>query len=396
MDFCPAPDRDLPLVRSLLTSVDCNIHAVSQAGYTAVSAPGSEFALGLTALMTIYVAVFGLRLLLGHAPLRVGDLTVMAIKLGVVLALATSWPSYQQLVFDTLFHGPEQVGAAILRALPRNAALGDNPFDGLQTVYDQMHATATFLKRTSPPTDSPFAGGLASAALSLDLSAFLALFATVGAMLVAKIVLGLLLALGPLFAGCLLFESTLGIFQGWLRVTLAFAVTPLIASLGLVLQLMLIQPYMPALAKLTDVFSAGAFDTSTVSAVFILTLVSSSVSLAGIIGLGIAVMGLKLPGASRKAAALVERPEVRSAAAAAAATQSIAASQPTQPRAAAIGAAAAALDRRDSRLESIEAPRRLHLGARTASETMAHNPAGRARRRPAKPHHAASSTRRDQ
>src|SRR4051812_4166165 len=199
MDSACLDCKTLGLVRSLLTDVDCHISAVSQAGYQAVAAPGSQIALGLTAIMTIYVAVFGLRLLLGMAPLRVGDMTVMALKLGLVLTLMTSWPTYQHLVYETLFRGPEQIAASVMGAIqPENSRLRGNPFDGLQLAYDQMQAAAAFFARVGPATASPFTGGPAFAAFSLNMSALLALLTTLGVILAAKIVLGLLLALGPL------------------------------------------------------------------------------------------------------------------------------------------------------------------------------------------------------
>ena len=88
--------------------------------------------------------------------MRVGDLTVTALKIGLVLALATSWPTYQQVVFDTLFRGPEQIAASMMGAMqPPNSQLRGNPFDGLQIAYDQLQAAAAFFVRISP------AGGLA-------------------------------------------------------------------------------------------------------------------------------------------------------------------------------------------------------------------------------------------
>ena len=73
------------------------------------------------------------------------------------------------------------------------------------------------------------------------------LFTTLGVVLAAKIVLGLLLALGPVFVAFLLFDSTRGVFEGWLRAALAFAFMPLFATLALVLQLTLLEPYLLAL-----------------------------------------------------------------------------------------------------------------------------------------------------
>ncbi len=279
INFCAAPLHDADNFRAILDSVDCNVRSVTQSGYQAVSAPDSQLALALSALMTIYVAIFGLRLLLGLAPLRVGDLTVTGIKLGAVLALATSWPTYQQVVFDALFRGPEQLAASMLSAIqPQDSILRGNPFDGLQIAFDQLQAAAAFFTHISPPAASPFTGGASFAALALNLSSYLTVFTTLGLILSAKIVLGLLLALGPLFVAFLLFESTRGIFEGWLRAVLGFAFMPLFATLALVVQLTFLAPHLLALAQMV---ASGQPDLPAATAIFILTLVAALVSMAG-------------------------------------------------------------------------------------------------------------------
>jgi len=90
--LCGTGTRELGLVKDLLDSTDCHVRVLTEIAYGALSGPDSEFPLILTVLMTIAVALFGLRLLLGFSPLKVGDLTLTAIKFGIVLALATSWP----------------------------------------------------------------------------------------------------------------------------------------------------------------------------------------------------------------------------------------------------------------------------------------------------------------
>ena len=382
--FC-VPSHDLGLVQDLLGSVDCNVRFVTESAYQAISAPDSQLALALTALMTIYVGVFGLRLLLGLAPLRIGDLTVTAIKLGVVLALATSWPTYQQLVFDTLFRGPEQIAQSIMTVMQsQDSLLRGNPFDGLQNAFDRLQAAAAFFARISSPVASPLAGGVSFAALALNLASFLMLFTTLGLILTAKIVLGLLLALGPLFVAFLLFDSTRGIFEGWLRAALGFALLPLFTTLALVAQLTLLAPHLLALA---DTITSGKPDLSAATAVLLLTLVAAMVSFAGVIGLFIVALGFKLPGAT----------QARDAGSSDSTTLSDAAAPGSlslaQPRVASVSAASTALDRRDIRLESSETPRRLRLGS--ADDNVRRSAVHRHYRRSVQPPRNASNARRD-
>ncbi len=389
--FCPTFSDDLGLVRELLGNVDCNVRAFSEFGYQVVSGPNSQLTFALTAMMTIYVAIFGIRLLLGIAPLRIGDLTVTGIKLGVVLALATSWPTYQHVVFDTLFHGPEQIASAMMEAMqPSDSALRGNPFDGLQIVYDQLQAAGTFFAKLTPVGASPLVGGVSFAGLALNLASFLTLLTTLGVVLAAKIVLGLLLALGPIFIAFLLFDSTRGLFEGWLRAALAFAFAPLFATLALVVHLTLIEPYLLALVQMA---ASNKPNLPAATAILILSLVAATVSLAGLIGIFIVMTGFRLPWVGTRTGAQGAAGTIP----AAAATELLAvASRPLPPRVASVSAAAASLERRDQLLESVETPRRLNLGTPVVADS---GRSGRAYdqtyRRSAQPRRASSITRRD-
>ena len=116
---CTAPQPDEGLVQGLLGSVDCNVRAMAEAGYGALAQPNSPLAPALTAMLTLYIAFVGYRLLVGRAPLRIGELTITVLKFGAVLALATNWPTYRDLVFQTLFRGPEQLAASLMAAVQR-------------------------------------------------------------------------------------------------------------------------------------------------------------------------------------------------------------------------------------------------------------------------------------
>jgi type IV secretion system protein VirB6 len=58
------------------------------------------------------------------------------------------------------------------------------------------------------------------------------MLSTAGLMLVLKIVLAVLLALGPLFIVFALFDGTRGLFEGWLKTAAAFALAPLLIVIG--------------------------------------------------------------------------------------------------------------------------------------------------------------------
>lgn len=395
---CPASSVDLGLVQGLLQSVDCNVYGLVETGYGALASPGSQMALVLTALLTLYVAFLGLRLMLGLAPLNVGDLTLTLVKIGVVLALATSWPTYQQLVFGVLFQGPAEIAGSVMSSMSTaDSAFRGNPFNGLQLAYDELQTGAGFFAQRSSTLTSPLVGGNAFGAFALNISAFIMLMTTLGVVLGVKIVLGMLLALGPVFVALLLFDTTRGIFEGWLRACLAFAFAPLFVILALAVQLTLIEPH---LIRLADLRAAGVVDMAPAIAIFTLTLITAGVSLAGLVAVAMIAGGFRFP--SRKA-----RVSDREAAPAQArntmdqpsAEASRGRPAEAYPRAAAIASAAAAMDRRELRLvaEGQGETARLSLNGRRPDGAVdtARPPVGQAYRRSASLRRTASSARRD-
>jgi type IV secretion system protein VirB6 len=395
---CPLPQPEDGMIRGLLGSVDCNVRAMSEAGYGALAQANSPMAALLTGLLTLYICVMGYRLMIGRTPLRVGDLTIGAIKIGAVLALATNWPTYQQLVFDTLFRGPEQFAGGMLDAVqPSGSLLRGDVFAGLQAAYDELQASAAYFTQRSLSTASPLQGGNAGAALALNASALLLLLTGLGAVLAAKIVLGLLLGLGPLFVAMLLFDVTRGLFEGWLRASVGFALVPLLAILGVVVQLTLIEP---DLTRLAGMRSQGVVELGPPNSIFLLTLICTGVSLALAIAVAIIATSLRLPafgrsGSSQDAAASEpRRAEVVSPQSAAWRQMQV------EPRAAAIAAAATALERRESRMAQVETAGERRMGARTgrADDVLRSTkgaPIGQAYRRGAQPRRTASNLRRD-
>jgi type IV secretion system protein VirB6 len=328
---CAAPRPELGLVKGLLETVDCNIREGVQGGYNAFFGPGSTLSAVITVLLTLYVALLGFRLLTGRTDLRVGDLPMIAIKLGAVVMLTTSWASYQSLVFSLLFDGPAEMANALLAnmPLPQNAgsvAAGNDIFARLQYSFDQLTASAgamalvgddpaaaaaglkpgSLVLQAAPGTDpaalkgfspviqmrSALQGGPAFGATALWLSSIILLVSTLGLIILSKLMLGLLLALGPLFVGLLLFEQTKGFFEGWLRTSLGFALVPLAT---VVFMAGLLASLEPSLANLAVARAENRYAIEPILTVLVIVLTFTAV-FGSVIGLCTRlVAGFRLP-----------------------------------------------------------------------------------------------------
>ncbi|MBW3617792.1 MAG: type IV secretion system protein [Proteobacteria bacterium] len=347
---CPVPAPEDPLVRGMLTVVDCNVQQLVRSGYASLFEPSGAFSAVLTSLLTIFVAIFGYRLLLGRAQLRISDLALTMIKLGAVLALATRWDLYQGLVYNALFQGPAQLASGMLGAVqPEGSAFRGDVFDGLQRAFDHLTFFAGEYAKQVPTTaaPSPLLGGVGFGAMALTLAATTLLLASLGVLLAAKVVLALLLAIGPIFIVLLLFDATRGVFEGWLRASLAFAFAPLAVTLLLGVALTMLEP---VLLQMNELRAQNLYPLGPVYSVLLLALVFAGVSAGLIVAGGMIATGFKLP--QRRDARGVEESGAGAADAAAPAQQT---------RAARVAAAAASADRREAFAQTprgfVEGPR---------------------------------------
>jgi type IV secretion system protein VirB6 len=334
---CPSPAPDDPIVHQLTTTVDCNVHTLAHDGYAALFGPTGGFGGVLTVALTLYVALLGYQLMLGRGQLRISDFAVRAVSLGAVLALATQWDTYQAVVYRLLFDGPRQMAAVVLSGIqPPQSIFRTDVFDGLQRAFDDLTGFANGYATHSPVNANPLLGGTSLGALLLTAAGSTLLLSTLGVILACKIVLGLLLGLGPLFIVMFLFDATRGVFEGWLRATLAFAFTPLLAILLLGVILVILEPN---LLQLEQQNAAGVYDLAPTYAVVILILVFVGVMSGALIAVGMIASGFRLP---RHARADTDAQAGR-----------VAPSQTdreiaTPSRAARTAAAAVAMERRDS------------------------------------------------
>src|SRR6187455_3167581 len=76
---------------------------------------GSDGALlpALTILLTLYVAFFALSLIAGRSRLGISALTPRMLTLGLVLTFATSWATYQGVVWNLAVGAPDQIAGLL-------------------------------------------------------------------------------------------------------------------------------------------------------------------------------------------------------------------------------------------------------------------------------------------
>lgn len=246
---CAAIQTGGHFLGAVLRQIDCQAQTIGAFGYGALADPGSPVAGLLLGLLTLFIALFGIRLMFGGAPTgqdMIGDV----IKIGIVLTLATSWPAWRTVAYDVVLEGPAQLAEAIGLASGLPGARGE--LAGRLDQADQGIVALTAFgtgRLTGGVVGSTDLGDSARGIALADQAGFswgrvAFLVGTIGPLALVRLGAGILLALAPLMAGLLLFGGTRDIFHGWLRALAACALGALALSLVYGVELGLLEGWL--------------------------------------------------------------------------------------------------------------------------------------------------------
>src|SRR5258707_8375190 len=160
----------------------------------------------MRAALVLSVLLYGFAILRGAISEPIIDFAVRSLKLALIYMLATT-VAYSSWVTTPLFHTlPDALTAAISGAA--------SPDPGV--AFDQFFARAAYLGEKIGQTATPtnLAPILESAAVYVI--GALAAALGFGVVIIAKVTLALLVALGPIFIACALFDASRRFFFGWL------------------------------------------------------------------------------------------------------------------------------------------------------------------------------------
>lgn len=278
---CQAIATGSGFLSGMMAHVDCQARTIGSYGYGALADPSSPAFITLTVLLTIFIALYGVRLLfnsfIGNAAI-IGDI----VKVGIVLTLATSWPAWRTIGYDLILDGPAEL------AQPIGAASGLSPTPAdrvsrLQAIDDGIVAMTSY--GTGRLTGGVAAGneladsfqGIALAdqfALGMGRTAYLT--GTLIPFGIFRLGAGILLALTPLMAGFLLFGRTSDIFFGWVRGLAFCAFGSLVHVLFQGVELTVLEPWLQSVLNGRQ---SGAFTPSAPTELFVMALVFGGISL---------------------------------------------------------------------------------------------------------------------
>lgn len=217
-----------------LQLVDATVKPYTITAWSNVSAANAT---SLRLMLILYVALFGVLVWYGALRLTMGQVVKHLFTATAVFVLATSWGAFATLIYD-LFNGvPDALAGAL-------AGGGTSASDALGRVFDQGIEAARVVWQQAGPMDLTLAlvGAIVFVGTVLMTGAALVL------VILAKLGLAVLLALGPIFIMLYLFNATRSFFEGWIRQLANFSLLIVLTFGVLALILKIVEPATAAFA----------------------------------------------------------------------------------------------------------------------------------------------------
>ncbi len=274
MSDCPAFAAQGPVnIADALRSVDCLSGQAVETAFSRLFGSSGALSQALTLILTLYVALLALSLLTGRSGLRLNMLTPRMLQLGLVLTFATSWVAYQNVGWNLLVGAPDQIASILLGTKGSATELFAQRLDTLfDVIARSAHLSSSANANAATVGVVPqIAGTSPKPADLLWAASLLLLLGTVGVLIVARIALAAVMALGPIFIIFALFGGTRGLFEGWLKAAVMLALTPMLAVLLGGGTLVLISPMFNALAQ-----AGGKVSLELASSIFLAAFVYAS------------------------------------------------------------------------------------------------------------------------
>lgn len=222
----------------------------------------SALAEPLTLAITLSIAILGISISQGWVKLSGGFLNKYVLGLGFVYVFATSWPVFDKYIYQGLTNGPPEIANALINAL-HVPFHGNSVNEALQYAFDDV------LKIDHKIWDL---GGI-------EPRIFAAFFFIVGIIvcglallefMMAKICLGILLALAPFFIPMYIFKPTQRLFDGWMGYMVGFSLVPIFVTVSLIFVLSFLNNDMANILANGSV----ALNTTAIAGFFLISVVS--------------------------------------------------------------------------------------------------------------------------
>ena len=206
------------MYEALLNTIDAAIGAFVIDLFIGLS---NDLTSTLRLMMILSITLYGLAMIKGWIATSLQEAIKHIFMAVIVYLFATQVGLFTDITYDLFTNAPNQIMGKVLSHSGGPNASGINTFIG--NAYDQgIRTAADLMFGTGWSIGLKIMGTLVAAAT-------IALCGYAGFLVVmSKIAVAVLLGLSPLFIAFLMFKTTRGLFEGWLRQLINFALIPLL------------------------------------------------------------------------------------------------------------------------------------------------------------------------
>lgn len=211
----------MAVIEQVLTTVDSTVATVGASIYGSVATQVA----GVVQIAAVLVVILvGINLAIQAIPMTMQNGIGLIVRLGGVAMFISATGSWERfnLVYSALTNAPAEIGAVILSEVVGGGVSNLN--EGLDRLYMQSLDVGDAIAQNG----SYIAGALAAVIMFLC-SALMAVI-TIIVLSASKLMLGVLVLIGPVAIASTLFKQSAGLFDAYVKVALGFAFVPMLAS----------------------------------------------------------------------------------------------------------------------------------------------------------------------
>ncbi|MFH1159244.1 MAG: type IV secretion system protein [Pseudomonadota bacterium] len=178
-------------------------------------------------MFIVFIAVYGYKIIIS-GKFSASDLVMNCVKIIVLLVLATQWSAFFLFVYRMVTDLPSDIAGQIMQAASAafgNAAVASDPItasNALEQFYDRsVRVAAQLLEGAGWHQTGLYFYALITWLCALGFTAYATML-----IVLSKLAVAVLLAVGPIFILLLIFTDTRKLFEGWLRALLNYAIIP--------------------------------------------------------------------------------------------------------------------------------------------------------------------------
>ncbi|MES9903248.1 MAG: type IV secretion system protein [Sedimenticola sp.] len=206
------------MYEALLNTVDIAVNSFVINVFTGVS---NDITSTLRLMMILSIVLYGVSIVNGWIEFNFKDATKHVFVALVVYIFATNIGIFTSFTYEIFTNSPNMLLGRILIHSGASSEGGTNQF--IENAYNAGMRSAGVLM-----FETGWSVGLKLVGLLVGVITVAVCGYTAFLVILSKIAVAVLLSLSPIFIAFLMFKSTRGLFEGWLRQLINFAIIPLL------------------------------------------------------------------------------------------------------------------------------------------------------------------------